>query len=58
MLLQCGVEIGDVGSVMLVVMDPHRLLVDVRLQGLVVIRKGRKGERHDRLLMWKLQYSE
>jgi hypothetical protein len=25
---------------MLVVMDPHRLLVDVRLQGVIGIRKG------------------
>ena len=58
MLLQRGVEIIDVGSVVLVVMKPHRLLVDVRLQSLVVVRERGKGECHDRLLSRKLQYSE
>jgi hypothetical protein len=27
-------------------MDPHRLLVDVRLQSVVVVREGGKGECH------------
>jgi hypothetical protein len=31
--LERGVRLVDVGLVMLVVVDPHRLLVDVRLQG-------------------------
>ena len=35
---------------MLVVVDPHRLLVDVRLQSGVVVWQGGKRERHDRLL--------
>ena len=32
------VQIGDISRVMLIVMDFHRLLVDVRLQGVVGIR--------------------
>ena len=32
MLLERGVQVGDVGVVMLPVMDLHRLLVDVRLE--------------------------
>ena len=39
MLLERGVQVVDVRRVMLVVMDPHRLLVDVRLQRVVVIRQ-------------------
>jgi hypothetical protein len=35
------------------VVDPHRLLVDVRLQCIVGVWQGRKGERHDRLLNWE-----
>ena len=56
LLLQIGVrlerrvQVRDVCAVMLVMMDPHRLLVDVRLQGGVVVGQGGKGERHDRLL--------
>ena len=56
--LERRVQVVDVGAVVLVVMDPHRLLVDVRLQGVVVVGQGGKGERHDRLLNWKLQCSE
>ena len=40
------VEVGDVGLVVLPVVDPHRLLVDVRLQRRVVEGKRRKGECH------------
>ena len=58
MLFQRGVEIVDVSGVMLVVVDPHGLFVNVRLQCLVVVWKGGKGKRHDQLLMWKLQYFE
>jgi hypothetical protein len=46
MRLQRRVEVVDVGCVVLVVVDPHRLLVDVRLQGVVVVRQGGKGEGH------------
>jgi len=35
------VQVGDVGAVMLVVMDPHRLFVDMRLQGVVGIGQWR-----------------
>ena len=37
--LECGVRLVDVGLVVLVVVDPHRLLVDVRLQRVVVVGK-------------------
>ena len=48
--LECRVQVVDVGGVVLVVVSPHRLLVDGRLEGLVVVRQGGKGECHDRLL--------
>ena len=35
------VGVVDVGLVVLVVMEPHRLLVDVRLERVVVVRKRR-----------------
>src|SRR5690606_18977264 len=37
MALQRGVEVVDVSSVVLIVMDPHRLLVDVGLQRVVIV---------------------
>jgi hypothetical protein len=40
MLLERRVEVVHVRGVVLVVMDPHRLFVDVRLQRVVVVRKG------------------
>ena len=40
------VGLVHVGLVVLAVVDPHRLLVDVRLQGGVVVRQGRQLERH------------
>ena len=40
-LLNRGVEIGDIGLVMLVVVQVHRRLVNVRLQGVVVV--GQRG---------------
>ncbi len=39
MPLERAVELGDVGRVVLVVVDPHRLLVDVRLERVVVVRQ-------------------
>ncbi len=37
MALQRGVEVVDVSRVVLIVMDPHRLLVDVGLQRVVIV---------------------
>src|SRR4051794_24618397 len=37
-LLKCRVQVIDVGSMMLIMVDAHRLLIDVRLQGSVIIR--------------------
>jgi hypothetical protein len=48
--LEGGVQVGDVGGVVLVVVDPHRLLVDVRLQRVVFIGQRRQREGHDVLL--------
>ena len=45
-LLERRVQVVDVGRVMLVVVDPHRLLVDVRLQRGVVVRKRRNFMSH------------
>src|SRR4029453_1958086 len=42
--------IVDVGLVVLVVVEPHRLLVDVRLERVVVVRKRWYFERHGFLL--------
>jgi hypothetical protein len=42
MLLERRIEVVDVRRMMLVVMDPHRLLVDVGLQRVVVVRQWRK----------------
>ena len=50
MRLERRVQVLDVRVVVLVVVDPHRLLVDVRLQGVVGVGQGGKGERHDLLL--------
>ena len=44
--LEGAVDAVDVGLVVLVVMDPHRLLVDVRLQRRVVVGQRRNGVRH------------
>ena len=49
-LLERRVQVGDVGRVMLAVMDPHRLLVDVRLQRVVVVWEGRDFVGHSLLL--------
>ena len=40
-LLERGVQVVDVGRVMLVVVDLHRLFVDVRLERVVVVRQRR-----------------
>ena len=40
------IEVGDVGVVVLAVMDLHRLLVDVRLQGVGRVRQRWKCEWH------------
>ena len=44
--LERAVDPVDVGLVVLVVMDPHRLLVDVRLERRVVVGQRRNGVRH------------
>jgi hypothetical protein len=46
MLLERGVQVGDVRRVVLVVVDPHRLLVDVRLQCAVVVGERGNFVRH------------
>ncbi|MNT24780.1 hypothetical protein D3C72_1602750 [compost metagenome] len=43
---QRGVQAGDVGLVMLAVVDLHRHRVDVRLQRVIGVRQGRKGVSH------------
>jgi hypothetical protein len=43
---ECGIRVVDVGLVMQVVMDPHRLRVDMGLERVVRIGKVRKFERH------------
>ena len=48
--LQRRVQVLHVRAMMVVVVDLHGALVDVRLQGVVRVRQGGKGERHDRLL--------
>ena len=45
-LLLGGVQAVDVALVMNVVVEPHRLLVDVRLECVVVVREVRKNVRH------------
>src|SRR5258705_3694035 len=42
MLVQRVVEVGDVGLVMLAVVDLHRLRVDVRFEGREIVRQRRK----------------
>src|SRR6202167_3500593 len=49
--LQRGVDLVDVGLVVLVVMEFHRRLVDVRLQGVVCVGKRRYGVGHGRRLL-------
>src|SRR5262245_6645952 len=44
--LQGGVRVVDVGLMVLVVVDAHRRLVDVRLERGVVVRERRYLERH------------
>ena len=41
------VQVVHVGLVVLVVVDLHRLGVDVRLEGVERVGQGRQGERHD-----------
>jgi len=45
-----GVRVVDVRLVVQVVVDAHRLRVDVRLEGLVRVRQIRQFERHRLLL--------
>ena len=51
MLLERGVQVVDVRRVMLVVMDLHRLLVDVRLERVVVVRQRWNCMRHSSSLL-------
>ena len=44
--LEGAVDPVDICLVVLVVMDPHRLLVDVRLERRIVVRQRRNGVRH------------
>ena len=46
MFLERGVQVGDIGLVMLPVMNLHRLRVDVRLERGEVVRELRKFVRH------------
>ena len=48
MLFNSAVEVGDVGLMVLIVMQLHGRLVDGRLESGVVVRKGRKFEGHGR----------
>ena len=43
-ILQGGVEVGDIGRVMLVVMDLHGQGIDRRFVGVVSIGQGRQDE--------------
>jgi hypothetical protein len=47
---QCGVRVVDVGLVVQVMVDPHRLRVDVWLERVICIRKIREFEWHAVLL--------
>ena len=40
MLVERGVQVGDVGLMMLAVMNLHRLRVDVRFERREVVRQG------------------
>ncbi|MOA47818.1 hypothetical protein D3C78_1704900 [compost metagenome] len=44
--VQRCIQAGDVGLMMLAVVDLHRHRVDVRFQGVVGVRQGRKGVGH------------
>ncbi len=46
---ECVVQIGDVSVVMLAVMNLHRLLVDVRFEGVGRVRQGGEGVGHGRV---------
>jgi hypothetical protein len=46
MILECGVEVVDVSSVVLVVMDLHRARIDVRLEGVKSVGKRRQSVGH------------
>ena len=41
-----GIEVVDVGLVVLGVVDLHGLRIDVRFQGIVGVRQGRQGKSH------------
>ena len=49
------VGVVDVGLVMLVVVEMHRLLVDMRLERAVVVRERRDLVGHRWLLLWLLR---
>ena len=48
MIFQGGIELRNVGRMMLAVMDFHGLLVDVRLQGTMIIWQVRKYVRNSK----------
>ena len=50
--LERAIDAVHVRLVVLVVMNPHRLLVDVRLEGRVVVGQRRNGVRHAFSFRW------
>src|SRR5207244_12792692 len=51
MFLQRGIQIGDIRLMMFAVMNLHRLLVDVRFERIVRVRKRRKCVSHRSVLL-------
>ena len=53
MSVQCAVELGDVGRVVLTVVDAHRPFVDMRGQGIKAVGQVGKLVRHQNTLLHK-----
>src|SRR5690606_29141555 len=51
--LECVIGVVDVRRMMLVVVDLHRAGIDVRLERVDGLRKGRQLKSHGRALYWK-----
>ncbi len=45
--LEGGVQLGDVGRVVLAMVDAHRLFINVRCEGIEIVRQARKLVRHE-----------
>src|SRR5947209_13526449 len=56
LVFECSVQVVDIRSMMLVVMQLHRLGVDVGLERVVAIREGRNFESHEHFSL-KLKYA-